>query len=100
MQLRSRYLIDSNKQSGYGRYDVMVAPKSVEGIGYIIEFKAFDADFDVDFETAAGTALKQIEDRQYETELKRRGVKRIKKLAIVFKGQEVKIVEGASNSLI
>lgn len=96
MQVRDRYWIDSNKQSGYGRYDIMVAPKSSGGLGYVIEFKAFDQDFNADLDAAAAEALQQIEDRRYETELRRRGVSRIKKLAIVFKGQQVKIVEAGS----
>jgi hypothetical protein len=93
MQLRDRYQIDSNKQSGYGRYDILMIPKSTHDIGYVIEFKTFDQDFDAGIDAAAASALQQIEDRQYETELRRRGVTLIKKLAIVFKGQQVKIVE-------
>jgi hypothetical protein len=96
MQLRDRYWIDSNKQSGYGRYDIMMAPKSNKGLGYVIEFKAFDPDFNTDLEAAVTEALQQIEERQYETELRRRGISRIKKLAIVFKGQLVKIVEAGT----
>jgi hypothetical protein len=74
----------------------MIAPKSSNGLGYVIEFKAFDQDFNHDLEAAAAEALQQIEDRQYETELRRRGISRIKKLAIVFKGQQVKIVEAGA----
>jgi hypothetical protein len=96
MSLRSDYIIDSNRQSGYGRYDLMIEPKDKTQIGYVIEFKAFDRDFHQDLATAIKEALQQIEDRKYETELIKRGVRRIKKLAIVFKGQQVKIVEGKS----
>ncbi len=51
---------------------------------------------DQDLETAIKEALQQIEDRRYETELMKRGVRRIIKLAIIFKGQQVKVVEGKS----
>jgi hypothetical protein len=98
IQLRGRYWIDSNKQSGYGRYDIMMTPKSNHALGYVIEFKAFDPDFNPDLEAAATEALQQIEDRRYETELRRRGITQIKKLAIVFKGQIVKIVESITEA--
>jgi hypothetical protein len=94
MALRGRYWIDSNKQSGYGRYDIMMEPQDKTRLGYIIEFKSFNARLNHrDLDEVAASALQQIEDRKYETELKRRGITRIKKLAIVFKGQQVKIVE-------
>jgi hypothetical protein len=97
MTLRGRYWIDSNKQSGYGRYDIMMAPHDKSQLGYIIEFKAFNARLKhKDLDEVAAAALQQIEDRKYETELRRRGISRIKKLAIVFKGQQVKIVEAGN----
>jgi hypothetical protein len=99
MALRGRYSIDSNKQSGYGRYDIMMAPQDKSLLGYIIEFKSFNARLNHrDLDEVAASALQQIEDRKYETELKRRGITRIKKLAIVFKGQQVKIVEAGQTA--
>jgi hypothetical protein len=92
---KCRYFIDSNKQSGFGRYDIMLVPKDLNQIGYIIEFKAFNKRLrHRDLDQVARDALQQIEDRKYQVELLRRGVTRLKKLAIVFKGQLVKIVEG------
>jgi hypothetical protein len=74
----------------------MIEPRDKTKIGYVIEFKAFDRDFHQDLDAAIKEALQQIEDRKYETELTKRGVGRIKKLAIVFKGQQVKVTEGGT----
>jgi pyruvoyl-dependent arginine decarboxylase (PvlArgDC) len=72
----------------------MLAPHDKSMLGYIIEFKSFNARLNhKNLDEVAASALQQIEDRKYETELRRRGISRIKKLAIVFKGQLVKIVE-------
>jgi hypothetical protein len=97
ISLRDRYHVDSNKQSGYGRYDICLEPLDKQGLGYIIEFKAFNKRLGHKTLGEVGQeALKQIEDRKYETELLKRGVGRIKKLAIVFKGQQVKVTEGVA----
>jgi hypothetical protein len=83
--------IKSNRESGYGRYDIMIIPRDVSRWGYVIEFKKTGKKETVD--TAAESALKQIEEKKYETELKERGVKKIKKLAVVFKGKDVTVKE-------
>jgi hypothetical protein len=84
--------IKSNRESGYGRYDIMIIPTDVSQWGYIVEFKKLRKDETVD--TAVKSALKQIEEKKYETELTHRGVKNIKKLAVVFKGKDVTVKEG------
>jgi hypothetical protein len=95
MNLRDRYVIHSNKESGYGRYDVCLEPMDKTALGYIIEFKAFHKRLGhKSFKQVGNEALQQIEDRKYDTELVVRGIQRIKKLAIVFKGKQVKIFEG------
>ena len=85
--------IKSNRESGYGRYDISIIPKDTRKIGYVIEFKAAEAEDGETIESAAESALKQIEDKQYETELIERGITHIKKLAIVFSGKEVLVKE-------
>jgi hypothetical protein len=84
--------IKSNRESGYGRYDIMIIPSDVSQWGYVIEFKRARKDETVD--TAVKSALKRIEEKKYETELVQRGVKNYKKLAVVFKGKDVTVKEG------
>jgi PD-(D/E)XK nuclease superfamily/Predicted AAA-ATPase len=92
ISLRDRYIIGSNRESGYGRYDVMLEPKVKAKTGFIIEFKAFNEAFHENVEQVAKEALEQIEAKQYEVELKKRGIEKIVKMGIVFKGKEVRIV--------
>jgi hypothetical protein len=86
--------IKSNRESGYGRYDIMIIPRDVGLTGYVIEFKTVDQEENETVESAVESALNQIETKKYETELKERGIKKYKKLAIAFKGKEVTIREG------
>jgi len=86
--------IKSNRESGFGRYDIMIIPKDLTKTGYVIEFKSVDTEENETIESAVKAALKQIEDKKYETELKERGVKIYKKLAVVFKGKDVTVKEG------
>jgi hypothetical protein len=83
--------IKSNRESGYGRYDIIIIPADISKWGYIIEFKKVRKDETVD--NAVKSALKQIEEKKYETELVARGIKHIKKLAIAFSGKEVFVKE-------
>ncbi len=85
--------IKSNRESGYGRYDISIIPHDLRLTGYVIEFKTVDADDNETVESAVNAALKQIEEKKYETELVERGVKNIKKLAVVFNGKNVTIRE-------
>lgn len=94
ISLSNDYEVKSNKESGYGRYDVIIIPKDVSRTGIIIEFKKIDYFLDDTIEEATKDALKQIEEKKYETELVQRGVQNILKLAIVFKGKEVKVTQG------
>jgi hypothetical protein len=90
--------IKSNRESGYGRYDIMILPRDTlpggtAKTGYIIEFKTVDTEDNETVETAAAAALEQIKEKKYETELIHRGIKNIKKLAIVFRGKDVYVKE-------
>jgi hypothetical protein len=85
--------VKSNRESGYGRYDIVIIPKDPAQTGYVIEFKSVDTDDNETVETAQESALTQIEAKKYETELVERGIKYIKKLAIVFSGKAVFVKE-------
>ncbi len=87
--------IKSNRESGYGRYDIVIIPKDPTQTGYVIEFKSVDQDENETVDSAIKAALAQIEEKKYETELVERGIKQIKKLAIVFSGKEVSVKEGS-----
>jgi hypothetical protein len=88
--------IKSNRESGYGRYDIMIIPKDLAKTGYVMEFKTVDTEENESVESAVKAALKQIEEKKYETELVQRGVKNYKKLAVVFKGKDVTVKEAAA----
>jgi Protein of unknown function (DUF1703)./Predicted AAA-ATPase. len=94
VSLSNEYEVKSNKESGYGRYDVMIIPKDISKIGIVIEFKKIDYFLDDTIEEATKEALDQIEEKKYEMELIQKGVKNIIKLAIVFKGKEIKVTQG------
>jgi len=93
VSLSDTYKVRSNKESGYGRYDVMIIPEDVSKIGIIIEFKKIDDFLDDTIEEASIDALKQIEDKKYEAELLESGIKNIIKVAIVFKGKAVQVTQ-------
>jgi hypothetical protein len=85
--------IKSNRESGYGRYDIMIIPRdlNLHPVGCVIEFKTVDPEDNETVESAAASALAQIEAKKYETELIEKGIKNYKKLAIVFQGKEVTV---------
>jgi hypothetical protein len=93
--LGDNYEVKSNRESGYGRYDVMVIPKDASKIGIIIEFKKVDEEDDEDLEKAVDAALQQVKDKDYKSELIERGVKNIIQLGIAFQGKKVLVGESA-----
>jgi hypothetical protein len=86
--------IKSNRESGYGRYDIMIIPKDVSQCGYVMEFKKTGKNESV--KSAVKSALKQIEEKKYQAELVQRGIKKVKQLAVVFKGKQVTVKEVGS----
>ena len=88
------YEVKSNKESGYGRYDVMLIPKDNSKLGIIIEFKKIKESNSKTLDKGTEEALNQIEENKYENELRKRNVNEILKLAIVFKGKNVKVTQG------
>jgi len=85
--LQDTYEIVSNRESGYGRYDIMLIPKDISKRGLIIEFKRTLPKETL--ETAAVKALEQIHTKQYAQELKKRGIHTITAFGIAFKGKQV-----------
>ena len=89
--LKDSYYVNSNRESGMGRYDIMLEPKDKNGNSFIMEFKVYKEDKEKDIEETIENAKKQIEEKQYEQNLKERGFKNITKMVYAFKGKEVKM---------
>ena len=83
------YYVNSNRESGLGRYDVIIEPKNKNNRGYILEFKVVKDEKDL--ENTAKEAIEQIIDKKYDTQLKERGIKDITLIGIAFFGKLVKI---------
>lgn len=91
--LGSQYKVRSNRESGLGRFDVELLPM-MQGIpGFIFEFK-HTKDINVDLDSLANSALKQIDDMKYDTELKDFGVKNIVKIGIAFRQKSAVMKRG------
>lgn len=91
--LGSQYKVRSNRESGLGRFDIELLPM-VQGIpGFIFEFK-HTKDINVDLDSLANSALRQIDDMKYDTELKDFGVKNIVKIGIAFRQKSAVVKRG------
>ena len=93
----SKYSVKSNRESGFGRYDVVMEPKDVKDKAVIIEFKVIDReDGEKTLEETAMNALKQIEDKKYDTDLLSRGIpeENILKYGFAFEGEQCLIKKG------
>ena len=83
------YYVNSNRESGLGRYDVIIEPKNKNNRGFILEFKVVKDEKDL--ENTAKEAIEQIINKKYDTSLKERGIKDITLIGIAFFGKLVKI---------
>ena len=92
VDLQREYIVTSNRESGFGRYDVMIEPKNpVEKDAVILEFKVQRQGLENSLEDTVAAALQQIEEKQYATQLQSRGIpkERIRNYGIAFCGKEV-----------
>lgn len=83
--------LTSNRESGDGRYDIALSPKVSNLPGIIIELKAEKNCNENELQELAKTALKQINDKKYDTDLKSKGVKTIYKYGVAFSGKHVAV---------
>lgn len=93
VELTGRYVLTSNRESGFGRYDVMLEPKHAEDDAIIIEFKVRDEDEEQTLADTVKEALLQIEKKKYESKLIAKGIpaERIRKYGFAFEGKTVLI---------
>lgn len=95
VDLEERYHITSNRESGFGRYDIMMEPKKADDPAIIIEFKIQDPEDEKDLSQTVETALQQIDAKNYAVGLLDKGIQadRIRKYGFAFCGKKVLIGE-------
>lgn len=95
VNLMGRYELTSNRESGFGRYDVMLRPLNKEDDAIIMEFKVYDADGEGSLDETVQAALRQIEEKEYEQILIDAGMEkeRIRRYGFAFEGKRVLIGE-------
>ncbi|MGN1175746.1 MAG: AAA family ATPase [Roseburia sp.] len=93
VDLRNRYVITSNRESGFGRYDVMLEPKDKADDAFILEFKVFNRRREQTLEDTVAAALAQIEEKNYAAALMGKGIPetKIRKYGFAFEGKNVLI---------
>lgn len=93
VELAGRYAVTSNRESGFGRYDVMLEPLQQSDDAIIMEFKVFDPTEEKTLEDTVRKAQEQIEDKKYAAGLTAKGIpeNRIRRYGFAFKGKEVLI---------
>ena len=89
--LKDTYYVNSNRESGFGRYDIMLEPKDKNGNSFIMEFKVMENMEEKTIEDTVENAKKQIEEKRYEENLKERGFTNITKMVYAFNGKEFKM---------
>lgn len=93
VELAERYNITSNRESGFGRYDVMLEPKRKDDFAVIMEFKVRETEEEASLEETANEALEQIERQKYAASLEARGIAaaKIRIYGFAFEGKKVLI---------
>ena len=87
--LDNDYYVTSNFEAGFGRYDVVLEPKNKNNRAFILEFKVTDDENKL--EKLSEEAIKQIEEKRYDINLKSRGIKEITFVGIAFYGKKLKV---------
>ncbi|MBP3468543.1 MAG: AAA family ATPase, partial [Lachnospiraceae bacterium] len=93
VDLRGRYTITSNRESGYGRYDIMLEPQNKDDAAIIMEFKVYDEEDEKTLQDTVASALAQIEEKNYAQSLIEKGIReeKIRKYGFAFQGKKVLI---------
>ena len=93
VDLSGRYVLTSNRESGFGRYDVMLEPLQEPDDAFILEFKKYQPAKEKSMEDTVQAALRQIEEKDYAAALRAKGIpeERIRKYGFAFRGKEVLI---------
>ena len=94
VDLQEKYVVTSNRESGFGRYDIMIEPKDVKSdTAFILEFKVRDSDEEETLSDTVAAAHAQIQEKQYEAALIAKGIpaEHIRTYGFAFEGKKVLI---------
>jgi len=88
---QGKYQVKSNRESGFGRYDIMLIPNTINDLGIVIEFKKTLLEDNNNIELAAKRALAQVKQKEYAQELKALGITHVMAIGIAFLGKKISV---------